>query len=72
MPFGRGAKINRAPKHVTVISGEFDDTRQAYLEAVDNHAADAADRHAHVVSRLSVLEQEAAELQALRDRIAAA
>ena len=55
-----------------MISGEFDDTRQAYLEAVDNHAADAADRHAHVVSRLSVLEQEAAELQALRDRIAAA
>lgn len=69
MPFGRGTV--RAPKHVDVLAGEFEDTRQRYLEDVDAHAAATNDRHAHVTNRLSVLEQEQQKLAALQDRIAA-
>ena len=70
MPFGRGGL--KAPKHVDTLASEFDATQAAYADKLSNHAADAADRHAHVNTRLAALESEASRLQELRDRIAAA
>ena len=71
MPWG-AKRTTRGPKHHDLLRSEFEATRQSYVTALDTHAADAAERHAHVNDRLATLEREEASLQALRDEIAAA
>jgi hypothetical protein len=74
MPFGRSSKSasSAGPKHVDTLTTEFEETHAKYVESLNVHAAETADRRAHVTNRLATLEAEAAKLQDLHERINAA